>query len=154
MHQRLLVADPLNEGDAEVMAKEMCMMNNFLMSVLLACSSGCAFAAQEGLRGAEACIENRIYARAMKAYEKGIAALERKDFGSAAQILDDGLGILGDAYLYEGLVDDTGMKLVLAEVEESKGAFEAAAKMKGRVLDSRLIAFHARIRCNEKPSVE
>lgn len=49
-----------------------------------------------------------------------------------------GLDRLGERYLYPGLIDDTGMKLLLAEDNANQGNLPAAAHLYDRILEARL----------------
>jgi len=49
------------------------------------------------------------------------------------------LDAVGERYAVHNTIDDTGMKLLLAEVEEKKGALQTAAQIRHGVLASRLL---------------
>lgn len=65
-------------------------------------------------------------------------ATARRDGRAANAALDAGLAALGNAYASPPTLDDTGMHLVLATVEQRKGRFAKAALLKRRVLMERL----------------
>ncbi len=58
--------------------------------------------------------------------------------------------MVGDTYVMQDLIDDTGMKLTLAQIEEKKGAVSRAATLKYRVLSSRLETYGLRRECAGK----
>ena len=130
------------------------MIKSIAILLFAVCGVGCASAEPERTSGLGVCMTDQAYVGAAEAYENGVTALGRKEFRAASKIFDHGLHILGDNYFYDGLVDDTGIKLVIAQSEESKGVFEVAANIKGRVLDSRLEAFRAKNKCNEKSPIK
>lgn len=65
-------------------------------------------------------------------------AIENKEWASANTLLKRGLDIVGDRHTTPDSIDDSGMKLVLAEAEEKKGALHTAAHIRRSVLASRL----------------
>ncbi|SFS10071.1 hypothetical protein [Sphingomonas jatrophae] len=52
--------------------------------------------------------------------------------------LDEALGALGSSYATPAMIDDTGMRLILARQAAGKGRLAQAATLKRRVLDERL----------------
>jgi hypothetical protein len=56
----------------------------------------------------------------------------------ANTLLKKGLDTLGSLYVSPKIVDDSGMKLVLASAEEEKGSLQVAATIRRRVLVARL----------------
>lgn len=96
------------------------------------------------------CDFDHQYFSAMRAQKSGIDALSRKEFVNALHFLDQGLESLGDIYLHNGLLDDSGMKLVLARSKESQGDLETAAHIMRRVLESRLAAYRDKLNCTPK----
>lgn len=111
-------------------------------------------ASRRSQRGFHVRSEDQTCVAAWEAYRNGLAALDRKDVLGASRVLDRGLEILGDAYFHHEFIDDTGMKLVLAQSEENRGRFEIAANIKIRVLGSRLAAFGERNGCSDKPKAQ
>ena len=74
-------------------------------------------------------------------YERGT---HHKDTGALALALDDlrdGIHALGDVYRSPSALDDTGMKLALAEQEEKQGRLDITANLYARVLESRLAQY-------------
>ena len=65
-------------------------------------------------------------------------AIERQEWSLANALLKQGLDAVGDRYIVSNTIDDSGMKLVLAETEERKGALQTAAQIRRGVLASRL----------------
>ncbi len=72
--------------------------------------------------------------------ESADQAALREDWVEANALLKRGLEMLGSRYVSSGAIDETGMKLVLAEAEEKRGALDNAARMRRRILSERLTA--------------
>lgn len=68
-------------------------------------------------------------------------ALERQEWPLANVLLKRGLDTLGDRYTASNTIDDSGMKLVLADAEEKKGNLQTSAQIRQSVLASRLSLF-------------
>lgn len=68
-------------------------------------------------------------------------ALERQEWPLANVLLKRGLDTLGDRYTTSNTIDDSGMKLVLADAEERKGNLQTSAQIRQSVLASRLSLF-------------
>ena len=68
-------------------------------------------------------------------------ALERQEWPLANVLLKRGLDSLSDRYTASNSIDDSGMKLVLADAEEKKGNLQTSAQIRHSVLASRLSLF-------------
>jgi hypothetical protein len=68
----------------------------------------------------------------------GRRLIESGDARAAAGVLRKGIDILGTSYFDPGRLDDTGMKLVLAEVRGKEGEYTVAATLYERVLSTRI----------------
>jgi TolA-binding protein len=73
--------------------------------------------------------------------EQGKAEEAGGNYTAAVQSFRAGIDSIGDLYSHAKLLDDTGVKLVLAESNESKGNLKGAAAVYERVLESRLHAY-------------
>lgn len=62
----------------------------------------------------------------------------KEEWAQANTLLKEGLDTLGDLYVSSDIVDDTGMKLVLASAKENEGSLQVAATIRRRVLATRL----------------
>lgn len=71
--------------------------------------------------------------------KKAEQAIERQDWSSANALLKQGLDAVGERYAVHNSIDDTGMKLLLADTEEQKGCLQTAAQIRQRILASRLL---------------
>ena len=71
---------------------------------------------------------------------------------NANDSLQKGIELLGEQYLSQDIVDDTGMKLIVANMAASKGDWETAATVKEKILSSRLQAFRSKIARSSKES--
>lgn len=71
-------------------------------------------------------------------FEKGKALMENQDYQQAIDAFDEGIQQLGYRYWSDNLSDDTDMKLLLGNAEQSKGLLERAAHLKHNVLGSRI----------------
>jgi hypothetical protein len=85
------------------------------------------------------------------AYTEALAVLtharnlaQRGQFREAVAAYRVGVERLGDHYLHEGLIDDTGMKQLLAESNAAEGNWQAAANVYDRVLEARLQVYAQR----------
>ena len=67
--------------------------------------------------------------------------IESKNFVLSIEYSKAALEMLGGSYVSDGLVDDTGMKLALAKIEEKKNNLEVAAVLYVRILKSRVSLF-------------
>lgn len=134
----------------------LCAMNHkrgstrrYLMRLLaVMCFLGCAAKPPEPEYWG-GCVENEKYFATLKVQKQGVSALSQNDFANASRLFDQALQILGGDSLQSNMIDDTGMKLVLAKSEEAKGAVEVAANIKSRVLSSRLDAYRSKAHCNK-----
>jgi hypothetical protein len=63
--------------------------------------------------------------------------IAEQDWVSANVLLKKGLSTLGDSYLSADTIDETGMKLILADAAEKNGDLQSAAKIRLRMLGSR-----------------
>ena len=64
--------------------------------------------------------------------------LTQKNARQAAQVLDKALQILGNRYVDSRYIDDTGMYLIVAQLQQDKGKFAQAAAIRRDVLAERL----------------
>lgn len=78
------------------------------------------------------------FARATLLFERGKASRAAGRDAGAIHDLSTGLKVLGDLYWSPAVIDDTDMKLVLAQHEEELGHLPVAATLYERVLESRL----------------
>ncbi len=81
------------------------------------------------------------FARATLLFERGSQALSNDEHGAAIKDFRAGIAALGSSYRSPSVIDDTGMKLVLAEGEEANGRLKVAANVLSRVLESRLALY-------------
>lgn len=81
--------------------------------------------------------------------KQGNELIIKKDFQQAMIVFNEGIKQIGDSYLSNNIEDDTGMKLILANVEEKKGNLERAVYLKRNVLESRIQVFNTLNQCNK-----
>ncbi len=81
------------------------------------------------------------YAGALAWLEIADDCTRDRDFGNAVEASQRGLDELGTSYRYQGLRDDTGTKLKLAQMRARDGALEPASEMLVRTLRTRLHLF-------------
>lgn len=81
--------------------------------------------------------------------EQGKAKLTNKEYATAIILFDKGIEQLANNYLSDDIIDDTGVKLTLANVEQKKGNLTQAANLKYKVLESRLILLKDKTHCQE-----
>jgi hypothetical protein len=70
-----------------------------------------------------------------------------KDFIRALFLLDKGLNFISDSYYSSGIVDDTGLKLTLAENYQKQNDLQRATVIKDRMLNTRLELFREKFNC-------
>ena len=78
--------------------------------------------------------------------------ISNEKWKDANDSLQKGIELLGDQYLSKDIIDDTGMKLIIANAAARKGDWEAAAAVKEKILSSRLQAFRSKIARSSKVS--
>lgn len=66
------------------------------------------------------------------------AAMRRHQWPSANLKLKAAIATLGDAYVQDDVADDTGMKLVTADIQEKEGRMSNAVIVRYMVLNARL----------------
>jgi hypothetical protein len=69
--------------------------------------------------------------------------LEQRQWLLANLYLKNGLAALGDRYISHNTIDDSGMKLIVADDLERKGELERAARLRLKILQERLDQFKA-----------
>ena len=70
-----------------------------------------------------------------------IAAQNRK---AADSLLKHALAELGDRYVCPGVIDETGMKLVAADLQEREGKLDNAVRVRRKMLAARLEIFRSK----------
>ncbi len=65
-------------------------------------------------------------------------SVTRRDFPAANRALDAALDKLGHAYAPGGMLDDSGMHLVVASQQERRGKLKDAVEIKRRILTDRM----------------
>ncbi|NUQ74135.1 MAG: hypothetical protein HUU21_11320 [Polyangiaceae bacterium] len=71
-------------------------------------------------------------------HERGVKFINNAEHARAVDELRNGLRALGNLYHDPKTIDDSGMKLILAEQNAKQGKNDAAAIMMSRMLESRL----------------
>ena len=89
-----------------------------------------------------ACMNDRLLVETRAAMAAGEAALERGNHIEAITHFRKGIASLGNRYYRRQDIDDTGMRLVLAEIRESEKEWRFAANLLSRVLEGRLGMYH------------
>ena len=93
------------------------------------------------------CLTNERLLQGKQAIDRANALIAQEEYSQAIEILDESLVLLGDSYIYDGLLDDTGQKLLLSNFEKARGAFNVSAALKLGVMNSRLEAYRVAISC-------
>lgn len=83
-------------------------------------------------------VDAAISKQANELLQSADAAQRAGDHRLALKLVRDGLRVIGPSYADERVIDDTGMRLVLCDVEEQKGDVEGALGFCRTVLESRL----------------
>ena len=76
---------------------------------------------------------------------EGQTLLENAHWQAANMKFIQGIEKLGDAYSSPDIIDDTGMKLTLADIEAQAGNIGNSAKIRGKVLSDRLLILRKKI---------
>jgi hypothetical protein len=85
-------------------------------------------------------------------FNVGRVALDAKKFADAITAFDKAIAEIGSGYSKKNanIIDDTGTKLTLAQVEQKRGNLAVAANLKSRVVESRLSLLTASTECAPK----
>jgi len=70
--------------------------------------------------------------------EKADAEIAKQDWKAANELLNEALTDLGNRYYDPNVIDDSGMHLVAANMQEKEGKPDNAARNRRRILDSRM----------------
>lgn len=85
------------------------------------------------------------YSEAAAHLERGRGQVGERQFAAAVDSFKSGIQVLGKSYLDpSSTLDDTGMKLVLAEAKEKEGKLDVASAILERVLETRLSLYASR----------
>jgi hypothetical protein len=79
-----------------------------------------------------------------KLLEAGESCMDQADWQCANDKLKQGIALLGDSYVDKHILDDTGQKLVIAQMQEKDGNLKTSANLYDRVLVSRLQVLRSR----------
>jgi hypothetical protein len=107
------------------------------MLALSACAGPASDAAPKSSVGTKMNLSQTIGAVLQQAEQ----AIQSQDWARANTLLKQGLDQLGSQYVMPNTLDETGLKLQLAAVEESRGNHQVAANLRRRVLESRLTLY-------------
>lgn len=77
--------------------------------------------------------------------ESADQAIATEDWAAANVLLKRGLKQLGSRYVSADTIDETGMKLVLADAAEKRGEPQNAARMRRNLLSTRLALLRKRL---------
>ncbi len=128
-------------------------LTKFILAILVFCTSGIiSCTANETVpspRGDKMnkCAELDNYKQSKEALLKGATALSDGRYVEASKLFSEGIDVLGDLYRNPDIIDDTGMKLTLASIEEKSGNLQVSANIKKGVLESRLSIYEEKNRC-------
>ena len=107
------------------------------MASLLLFASCTVFAEEKQIRTLP-----EIGSQAQKLLTNGESCIAKSDWQCANDNLKQGIALLGENYVDRRIIDDTDQKLMLAQMEESKGNLKVSANLYGRVLTNRLELLH------------
>lgn len=79
-----------------------------------------------------------IIRNAEKHLQQGEQALAGQEFQESIEQFRLGIAVIGNQYLRPGDIDDTGMKMTLAQIEEKNQRLVIAANILKKVLQDRL----------------
>ena len=78
--------------------------------------------------------------------EKIDAEIAAQNWEAANKLLKQALAELGDRYTRSDTIDDSGMKLIAAELQEREGRLDNAAHVRRRILAERLEMLRSKIK--------
>jgi len=78
--------------------------------------------------------------------EKADAEITAQNWEAANKLLKQALVELGDRYTRSDTIDDSGMKLIAAELQEREGKPDNAAHVRRRILAERLEMLRSKIK--------
>jgi hypothetical protein len=93
------------------------------------------------------CVNFEDYQRVKEILFNANTVLSENKYANANKLFEKGIDILGDLYLSPNLLDDSGMKNTLADIEEKKGNIQQAANIRKKVLESRLDNYEKKLNC-------
>jgi hypothetical protein len=70
--------------------------------------------------------------------EKADAAIAAQLWEAADELIRQALAELGDRYVCPGTIDETGMKLIAADLQEREGKLDEAVRVRRKMLVARL----------------
>ncbi|MNV63424.1 hypothetical protein D3C71_1560170 [compost metagenome] len=114
--------------------------------------SGCSSAPIEKNKGISMKDNHQVASQVEGLLDQANIDISNEKWKDANESLQKGIELLGEQYLSQDIVDDTGMKLIVANMAASKGDWEAAATVKEKILFSRLQAFQSKIARSSKVS--
>ncbi|MNT17168.1 hypothetical protein D3C72_1523060 [compost metagenome] len=114
--------------------------------------SGCSSAPIEKNKGIFMKDNHQLASQVEVLLDQAKIDISNEKWKDANESLQKGIELLGEQYLSQDIVDDTGMKLIVANMAASKGDWEAAATVKEKILFSRLQAFQSKIARSSKVS--
>jgi hypothetical protein len=87
-------------------------------------------------------IDNATLFKIIKAsLEKADAEIAAQNWETANELLKHTLAELDDRYVCLGAIDETGMKLITADLQEREGKLDNAARVRRKMLAARLEMF-------------
>ena len=114
--------------------------------------SGCSSAPIEQNKGIFMKDNHQLASQVEVLLDQAKIDISNEKWKDANDSLQKGIELLGDQYLSKDIIDDTGMKLIVANMAASKGDWEAAATVREKILSSRLQAFRSKIERSPKVS--
>jgi hypothetical protein len=87
----------------------------------------------------------RLEQEITRSLEEASVTMKEEQWTDANTLLKAALAKLGENYLVPNIIDETGMKLVLADTQEHQNAVEMAAHIRHKMLTSRLALLRQKI---------
>jgi hypothetical protein len=84
-------------------------------------------------------------------HERGVKLINNAEHARAVDELREGLRVLGNLYHDPKTIDDSGMKLILAEQNVKQGKNDTASVLMSRMLESRLQQYSHKYSITTKP---
>lgn len=113
-------------------------IGSFLETLVLACAlCACASAATPSPTPGKPMTTHTIEAAEFE-FDNANRLVEAHDWVGANGCLKRGLADVGDDYVPDGVIDETGTRLVLADAKEREGDLPMAIRLRQRVLENRI----------------
>lgn len=121
-------------------------IGSFLEPLLLSCALCACASAATPLPNSGIQMTTHTIAAAEFEFDNASRFIEAHDWVAADHCLKRGLADIGDDYVPDGVIDETGTRLVLADAKERVGELPMAVGLRQRVLENRIALWKQKLR--------